>query len=615
MPDPGFLRITTPDGQVKEYAIDFTSAIVGRADGNRIVIPHVSISRRHAHLTVENGELFVEDFASATGTFLGGVQLQPDERRAIAPGSELRFGDARAVYVVPQAAPPPPTSTPIVATTPPPVFSEPPPPPKPVETVYTAPPVNPGPPLPAPVPPHSTAIPFHLAQAMETPVTGDMSASAAMAAQSEASKRQFIGVTLASPAAPIAPGTAAAATVTLTNRGSIVDEFAVSIEGVPPEWVQIARPRISLLPGSKDELTVVFRPPADSTARAGAHPFTVVVLSRQHGIDVRAIGEFSVTAIERLETSIRPIRGAGPFTVTVVNTGNVAAPLRIEGTDDEEKLQFTIPPDTVVQPGETVTIPVQVRAQRGVKVEKESPTAFRLSVRSTQTGAPPTRLDGTAVLAPSKQRWKAPVAALAILGVLGIGAFGVASACSSDSGVCSSIKDRFSGDNAIAGDPTPGPTVPANATRSASVVALPTAPPTNARTVAPTQSATTPPTTAPTHTPTRAPTATPTKVTYNVTGRWQLADTVTFGRDTGQTYTFTVDFVERDDGLLVTGSGSGLKFDGYRQGDFVKLDFTRDNGDPGGFFEWRIQPDGRLVGTYEDYRTNNGGNSIATRQR
>ncbi len=108
MPGTGVIRIATPDGQVKEYSVDFDSAIVGRADGNRIVIPHVSVSRRHAHLTFADGQLMVEDFASATGTFVDGHQLLAGERLPIRPGADVRFGEARAIWVVPDVAPPPP---------------------------------------------------------------------------------------------------------------------------------------------------------------------------------------------------------------------------------------------------------------------------------------------------------------------------------------------------------------------------------------------------------------------------------------------------------------------------------------------------------------------------
>lgn len=624
MPELGFLRITTPDGQVKEYAVDFDSAIVGRADGNGIVVPHVSISRRHAHLTVENGQLFVEDFSSATGTFLRGTQLQPDQRLQVAPGDELRFGDAVATFVVPQAAPPPPPApvvVPVTRSAPPPVPEPEPEAPKPLEMSYSAPPPSPGPPLPS-----TPSTPPPPLPAPSQPSAQDLSASAAMAAQSEASRRQFIGVTLSSPAAPLTAGAAGAATVSLHNRGTIVDEFIVSVEGIPAEWVQIARTRISLLPNARDELTIVIKPVAGPSATAGEHQFTVIVQSRQHGIDVRSIGKFSITAIERMEASLRPIKGAGPFMVTIVNSGNVAAPISIVGGDDEEKLEFDIPANTVVQPGETVTVPVKVKPRSGAKFGKDSVTNFRLMVKNSASQATPIRLGGSATYAPPLQRWKVPVLALVAIGVLGLGAVGVAGACSSDSGICADVKDRFGGgssapsgddddgdgDGTNGGDPTE---TRQNPTRAATTVANRTATATRTATTAPTHATTAPTTatTAPTHTPAATPTTT---VNRNVTGRWNLVDTVQSTRFNGDVSRFRIELTEDPhDSLNVTGRGIDVNFafDGYRQDDFVKIDFTRTNGEPGGFFELYFQEDGSLKGYFEDYKFETYGEAIATR--
>ncbi len=593
MPANGIIRIATPDGQVKEYDVDFQSAIVGRADGNRIVIPHVSISRRHAQLLFEDGQLMVEDFSSSTGTSIDGRTLLPGERLVIPPGSDLRFGDVRCTYILPGTAPAPAVPPTFAGTT------------QPISTPIARPSVSPQQVSPqpgyAPSTPPVTEPPIPQPQPFASNGPTDQSAAAAMAAQSEAVQRQFVGVTLSSPPAAIAPGTASAATVIIQNRGPVVDEFTVSVADAPAGWFEIARPRISLLPGARDEITIVIRPPADSTAIAGLQRLTVVVRSRQHGVDVRAVGEFTITSVERLEARLRPVRGKGTYTLEVTNNGNTVAPLLIEGMDDEEALAFQVPAGTVVQPGETKSVAVSVKPRNANKFGEESSAAFRILVRSGQSSQQPIRLDGNNTYKPPLQRWKMPVIALLLLAGIGGGAFGTVRACTADSGICPDLltnvglkSDKGEGNGGGDPDPTAAPTVPNANTppRGNSAVASAIPPTATTRT-------------------TVVPTAT---VVVSVTGKWTMVDTVTFGPSLGKTFNFTLDFVER--GTTISGSGSGLTFSGTRTGNKIHVEFTRSGGS--GFFDWTLGTDGRLTGTYQDKSANgevNGGTSVLNRAR
>lgn len=437
MPIQGVIRITTPDGQVKEYEVDFDSAIVGRADGNRIVIPHVSVSRRHAHLTVEDGQLLVEDFASAAGTFVDGRQVLPEERIPIRPGADVRFGEARALYIAPEAATPAPEAPAPAAAADAPADRE--------QVEYTPPPPAPAaPPTPPPAPKRPVV---HEQPAVST-------TSGAMAAQSEAQQRQFIGVNLASPPLAVMPGQSTAASVVLQNRGNTVDEFTVSVADLPPDWVQIARPRVSLVPGARDEITIVIRPGEGAAGPAGAHRFTVIVQSREHGFDVRSIGELSVQPVEKIEAVMRPLKGRGDFTVEVRNRGNVPAPLAIEGSDDEGKLEFSINDQEPLQPGETRMVPVGVAPRKKKKFGRETSTPFRIGVRAGQNPAGPIRLDGSNAYRPPLERWKAPVAGVLLLFGISATGYGAVNYCSRDTGFCADLLGRNK-DNAAQPDATP----------------------------------------------------------------------------------------------------------------------------------------------------------------
>ena len=87
----GSLQVHTPDGGSREFSIDFPSLVVGRAEGNGIVIDDLSISRRHARLIIESGRLMVEDLGSAAGTFVDGHRVEPGTSNLVENDQPIRF--------------------------------------------------------------------------------------------------------------------------------------------------------------------------------------------------------------------------------------------------------------------------------------------------------------------------------------------------------------------------------------------------------------------------------------------------------------------------------------------------------------------------------------------
>jgi len=98
--DYGTLRVATPDGQIREYPITAPSVIIGRADGNQVVIDHVSVSRRHAQLTIESGRVSIEDLGSNTGTFVAGQRVGAQSQMLVEAGQTIRFGDVEARFTL-----------------------------------------------------------------------------------------------------------------------------------------------------------------------------------------------------------------------------------------------------------------------------------------------------------------------------------------------------------------------------------------------------------------------------------------------------------------------------------------------------------------------------------
>ncbi len=68
---------------------------IGRSSGNDFVVPHPQVSRRHARLTVRQGQMFLEDLNSTHGTFVNGRRIQG--LTPVSPNVEIRVGGQRIV--------------------------------------------------------------------------------------------------------------------------------------------------------------------------------------------------------------------------------------------------------------------------------------------------------------------------------------------------------------------------------------------------------------------------------------------------------------------------------------------------------------------------------------
>jgi hypothetical protein len=151
------------------------------------------------------------------------------------------------------------------------------------------------------------------------------------------------------------------------------------------------------------------------------------------------------------------------------------------------------------------------------------------------------------------------------------------------------------------------------ATPTTSPVTPVTASPTERPVASPASTASTTPATAtaaPTLSPTPPPAATAAAVS-NISGRYRLIDTISSGPYAGQQYAFNVTLTQL--GSAVSGNGGGLKLTGNRIGNHLHLEFSRGKGT--GRFDWEIQADGNLAGTFTDDAAGNSGASSATRGR
>jgi hypothetical protein len=318
--DFGILRVSTPDGQRREYPLDVAQVFIGRAEGNRVVIDHVSVSRRHARLDFLNGQALLEDLQSATGTYVSGQRLGPGSPRAIAAGETLRFGECQATLI-------PATPT---------------------------------------VPAEDTGL--------VAPGGGARPATRV---------EQAIAVSIASPGAPIAPGSAATATVTVQNRGNVTDTVQVAIQGLPEAWVRVTRPSVQLMPDAREEVVVIVQPPREPASFAGQHEFAAAATSLQHGVEVRALARVTISPFGDLSLEVRPAQSRGSFTANVENQSNSPARITMRATDRGDEVGVTFQPaELELQPNETASVQMDARLRKASFFGKESRHPFTAEAKA-----------------------------------------------------------------------------------------------------------------------------------------------------------------------------------------------------------------------------------------
>lgn len=87
--DRAYLIVLAGSNVGEMYKLEEVETVIGRATGATIRLNDDGISRRHARVLVEGGEVYIEDLKSANGTLLNGGTV---ERHVLKDGDKIRLG-------------------------------------------------------------------------------------------------------------------------------------------------------------------------------------------------------------------------------------------------------------------------------------------------------------------------------------------------------------------------------------------------------------------------------------------------------------------------------------------------------------------------------------------
>lgn len=95
--DAGPLLAVRKGPEVGErFYIDRSRLVLGRDPASDIFLNDITVSRRHAVLDFEAGQVTVEDAGSLNGTYVNGVSV---DRATLRNGDELQIGRFRMVFL------------------------------------------------------------------------------------------------------------------------------------------------------------------------------------------------------------------------------------------------------------------------------------------------------------------------------------------------------------------------------------------------------------------------------------------------------------------------------------------------------------------------------------
>ena len=91
------LRVTDPDGRVREVAVDGAELTIGRATDNDLVAHDGRVSRHHGRIVGRRGTLIYMDLGSTNGSWVNG---EPVTEVVLGVGDRLEVGDTALVVEV-----------------------------------------------------------------------------------------------------------------------------------------------------------------------------------------------------------------------------------------------------------------------------------------------------------------------------------------------------------------------------------------------------------------------------------------------------------------------------------------------------------------------------------
>ena len=148
----------------------------------------------------------------------------------------------------------------------------------------------------------------------------------------------------------VEPGSRATLLGLIRNQSEVVDNFDLSVRGLPEGWWTVTPATAYLVPYGtggmyEQEMQIHVHPPRTPEAQARAWSFEVVAVSRAYGKEVAAApATVTIGPYFEIATELRPERGTGRlkarYKLTVRNKANARTEVAVAAEDTDGACQF-----------------------------------------------------------------------------------------------------------------------------------------------------------------------------------------------------------------------------------------------------------------------------------
>jgi beta-lactam-binding protein with PASTA domain len=245
-------------------------------------------------------------------------------------------------------------------------------------------------------------------------------------AASPGSPTQRVLARLETDHARVEPGSKCELNMVVRNGGTVVEQFVISVGGVPASWVSVDPPQVNLDVDSEQRCLITIRPPRVSTTPAGRTPISVTITSSvDHSVIAALEAAIDIDGFTVVNSTLSPFetesKRAGEHQLIVSNDGNVPANVNFTGTDPADKLKISFdPPYAGLQPAQQAFVRVVAAPRR--RLWFANPKRHQFSVSVTPPSGVPTQLNASNNQLALFPHWvpKAAIAAFVLLLALGV---------------------------------------------------------------------------------------------------------------------------------------------------------------------------------------------------
>lgn len=229
-----------------------------------------------------------------------------------------------------------------------------------------------------------------------------------------------VSTSLAATRLSVMPGDSVSCSVQVRNSGQVVDQLTVDVLGDARAWSEVETPVLNLMPGQTSEVAIHFRPPRDSSVRAGVVPFGVRTLSREEPSTSRVEeSELHVEAFTDVQVELSPktstCRRKARHEVIIDNLGNHPAAVELVPMQDDASLRFAVERAALtVEPGTAAFVKLTVQPEQKFLRGPERRLPFTIS--AVVGTLPPMDAEGAVLQRQLLPKWLLP----ALLGLLAV---------------------------------------------------------------------------------------------------------------------------------------------------------------------------------------------------